>query len=132
MHQGEVEHLGSVRWQAALTWWNARRLAYNVALLGAGIVAFGLYAIAFEIWAPRNDPDFEITAFTILFQGVGYLFCIGAANVVFFVGPAVEQIISESSLYNYRRWAFGAGVVFSVLLPMLVPLLFYFEYGLGH
>ena len=54
-------------------WWNARRLRYNVALVIAGILAFiGYLAVGSTMLPP--DADFEVTIFTIFFQGIGYLF----------------------------------------------------------
>lgn len=130
--QGEVgAPTDRLRWRMALGWWNRRRAFYNLALVIAGVVAFGLYALAFELWAPRNDPEVEITVFTTLFQAFGYLVCIGIANAFFFLGPVGEQLIPSRVVNAYRRIAFGGGVAFSVLLPLTVPILFYLNYGIG-
>src|SRR5678815_5777693 len=61
------------------TWWSARRVRYNVGLVVAGILAFIAYvAVGFTMLPP--DADFEVTIFTTLFQGIGYLFMMGVAN----------------------------------------------------
>ncbi len=48
---------------------------------------------------PFSDriPDAKIIVFTVLFQGIGYLFFIGIANIFYFLGS-----ISENLTYNTR------------------------------
>src|SRR5258707_1208934 len=72
-------------------WWAGRRLSYNVLLVLAGLAAFVGMAILGETVCAA-DPDFEITAFTIAFQAVGYAVAIAIANV--FYGDAANYAVS--------------------------------------
>lgn len=104
------------------TWWNARRLRYNVGLVVAGILAFIAY-VAVGSTMLRSDADFEVTIFTTLFQGIGYLFMMGLANIFYFLGPLSERVIRPRDSERYRRLCFRLGFWFSVLLPFSIPLL---------
>jgi hypothetical protein len=99
-------------------------------LFCAGALAFALYLVAFELWAPRTD-EFEITAFTTPFQAAAFLVCVAIANGCFFLGPALERFVPTAMIPKYRKWAFRAGLGVSVALPLLVPVLFYLGYGRG-
>ena len=103
-------------------WWNRRRLLYNIGLVIAGILAFVCYAIVVEWGANRCDPDAEITVFTTLFQGVGYLVMMLIANLCYGLGPMLESRIRPINIEKYRRIAFGSGFCFSVLLPFSIPV----------
>ncbi len=108
--------------QSPFAWWSARRLRYNVGLVVAGILAFIAYlAVGFTLLPP--DADFEVTIFTTLFQGVGYLFMIGIANVFYLLGPLSERIVHPRDPERYRRICFRLGFWFSVLLPFSIPAL---------
>ncbi|HXT13459.1 MAG TPA: hypothetical protein VN873_18040 [Candidatus Angelobacter sp.] len=102
-------------------WWGARRLRYNLGLVVAGILAFMAYVAVGSALSSRMD--FEVTPFTILFQGIGYLFAIGIANVCYFLGPLSERIIRPSNLERYRLVCYRLGFWFSVLLPFSIPAL---------
>lgn len=103
-------------------WWRARRLRYNVGLVVAGILAFVAYVTVGSTILPP-DADFEVTIFTTLFQGVGYLFMIGVANVCYYLGPFSERIVHPHDSERYRRICFRLGFWFSVLLPFSIPTL---------
>jgi hypothetical protein len=66
--------------------------------------------------------EFEITAFTILFQGTAYLLAMGVANISYNLGRWSEARFQPSNLPRYRRWTFGLGLAFSVALPFCAPL----------
>lgn len=106
---------------SAREWWGQRQWPYNRALFVAGILAFLGYVIALEVRC-ADSPDVEVTFFTILFQGVGYLLAMGLANVCYQLGPGVERLVPLRARGPYRRWAFRAGLGFSVALPFLVPV----------
>lgn len=72
-----------------------------------------------------KNPDFEITAFTTVFQAVGYLTAIAVANVCYFLGPFSERLIRPRNASLYRHATFALGVAFSVLLPLLIPVALY-------
>ena len=103
-------------------WWATRRLQYNLALVVAGVLAFICYVIVGSTLLP-SDALFEVTIFTTLFQGIGYLFMIGVANLFYFIGPISESIVSPSDPERYRRICYQVGLWFSVILPFSVPVL---------
>jgi peptidoglycan/LPS O-acetylase OafA/YrhL len=106
-------------------WWNARRLRYNIALVVAGILAFVAYVTVCVTLLPK-DADVEITIFTTLFQGIGYLFMIGVANVCYFIGPLSERFVRPAEPERYRLICYRLGLWFSVLLPFSIPALLTF------
>ena len=68
-------------------------------------------------------PEAEITLFTTAFQGIGYLFMMGVANVCYFAGPLSESLIKPKNVDRYRRVTFQLGMWFSVLLPFSIPVI---------
>ena len=58
-----------------------------------------------------------------VFQGVGYLFMIGVANVCYFIGPLSERVVKYSRAERYRLVCYRLGFWFSVLLPFSIPAL---------
>jgi hypothetical protein len=110
---------------SAEEWWARRRLRYNVGLVSAGLLAFACY-VAVVFWGISLGaiPDAgAITLLTTVFQGVGYLFMMGIANLCYLTGPLLEQRINPKDICRYRRTAFGLGFWFSVALPFSVPAL---------
>ncbi|MGA2865177.1 MAG: hypothetical protein ABSF95_11930 [Verrucomicrobiota bacterium] len=105
-----------------LAWWAARRFRYNIALVVAGILAFIAYVAVGWTLLPA-DADFEVTLFTMLFQGIGYLVMIGVANVCYFLGPLSERFFRPTDPERYRRICYRLGFWFSVLLPFSIPVL---------
>ena len=103
-------------------WWASRRLRYNIGLVIAGILAFIAYVIVGSTLVPP-DADFEITIFTTLFQGIGYLVMIGVANIFYFIGPISERVVHPKNPERYRHVCFKLGFWFSVLLPFCIPAL---------
>lgn len=77
-------------------WWESRRWTYNLRLAIAGWVAFAAYCLVCWTLLPRVVPavDIEITLFTTLFQGIGYLIAMGIANLCYLLGPLVETIVN--------------------------------------
>src|SRR6266576_3436660 len=104
------------------TWWNARRLRYNVGLVVAGVLAF-IASVAVGCTMLPPDANFEVTIFTTLSQGIGYLFMIGVANVFYFLGPLSEGVVRPRDPERFRRICFHLGFWFSVLLPFIIPAL---------
>jgi hypothetical protein len=91
-------------------WWEARRLRYNLALIAAGIGSFLLYCIVCGTILERVVPpnEIEITIFTVLFQGVGYLLCMGLANVCYLLGPISETVIKPKEPDKFRSILCGS------------------------
>ena len=105
---------------SSLDWWSKRRLRYKVAL----VVAVDLAVISYTAVGSTllsNDTEFEITVFTTLFQGIGYLFMICLANIFYFLGPLSERLVRPSAPERYRRICFRLGFWFSILLPFTIP-----------
>ena len=113
-------------------WWSKRRYNYNMVLVLAGIGAFFLYAILGSILIAPYDLSFEITLFTIAFQGVGYLFLIFFANLCYGLGHYLDCNYNKDKSEEYRRKLYKQGVIFSICIPMLVPFMvvlqFLFKY----
>lgn len=101
-------------------WWADRRLKYNKGLVVAGLFAFLLYAIVGSLLI---KDDFEITLFTTAFQGIGYLFMIGVANMFYGLGPLVDRLYNRQNDEGFRQRLFDFGYWFSFVLPFSIPLL---------
>ena len=114
--------------QTVNTWWARRRLKYNAGLVIAGISAFILYAILGSLLIAPHDKDFEITLFTISFQGIGYLFMMGVANLFYGLGAYVDRNCNKTNDEQFRRRLFNLGYWFSFALPFLIPLLIVMVY----
>jgi hypothetical protein len=113
----------------ATAWWETRRRLYNLALVLAGVGAFACYAAVLEHFAcsgpncSGSAEDTEITLFTIAFQGVGYLFAMGVANITFGLGAFSEELLRPKNPERWRRACFLLGLCFSVALPFAIPVL---------
>jgi len=108
----------------ARRWWGRRRLRCNIGLIVAGGLAFACYvAIVDRRIGNGSMPDAEITLFTTAFQGIGYLFMMGIANLCYFAGPLSEGVVKPKNVLRYRRVMFWTGFCFSVLLPFSIPAL---------
>jgi hypothetical protein len=108
----------------AKSWWEQRRLRYNIGLVVAGLLAFVCYVAAVDRGISAGAmPGAEITLFTTVFQAIGYLFMMGVANVCYFAGPLSESLVKPTNLDRYRRATYWLGFGFSVLLPFSIPAL---------
>jgi hypothetical protein len=101
-------------------WWATKRFLYNVGLLAAGVVSFLLYVAIVWLWSDRL-PCAEITAFTVAFQAIGFLFVMLLANVLYQLGPLAERIAEPKSPETFRKRFFALGFSFSLALPFIVP-----------
>lgn len=103
-------------------WWSSRRSHYNCGLLISGILAFAAYVVIGSTML-RSGSEFEVTVFTTLFQGIGFLVMMAVANIFYFLGSLSERIVRPKSPDQYRRVCYGLGFWFSVLLPFSIPAL---------
>lgn len=111
---------------ATETWLASRRLRYNIGLLVAGPLGFGLYLVAVSRCVDLRAPgDWEITILATLFQGFAYLVMIGVANLCYYLGPWSERLVRPTNVARYRKIVFGLGFWFSVLLPFLPSALLF-------
>ena len=106
----------------AWTWWQARRLRFNLTLAAAGWLAYGL-AVGQSFVLGKPMWQSPVGAFSMtLFLGAGYLVLMGFANVAFLLGPTVEGWIRPTGVSAYRRTAFAMGLWGSFALPFALPL----------
>lgn len=103
-------------------WWSDKRYHYNVGLILSGIIAFVLYVIVGVNLIMPYDEDFDITLFTILFQGISYLIMIGFANLFYSLGVTHDLNYNKENTNDFRKNLFNLGFWFSVSLPFLAPL----------
>jgi hypothetical protein len=102
-------------------WWSRRRLRYNVALVGAGVIAFVAYASVVQTRC-LPDPEVDTTLVTIAIQAFLYLIAMAIANVFYNLGGWLEGWLRPVDLGAYRRWAWGLGLGLSVALPFTIPV----------
>lgn len=103
-------------------WWVERRLNYNIGLIISGFIAFILYVIVGVNFIMPYDEEFEITLFTIAFQGIGYLIMIVFANLFYSLGVTEDLNHNKENTDDFRKNLFNLGFWFSVSLPFLAPL----------
>ncbi|WP_454803503.1 hypothetical protein [Mucilaginibacter phyllosphaerae] len=109
-------------------WWRKRRLQYNNFLATAGIVAFFCYAILGSLLIAPYVNDFEITLFTIMFQGIGYLIMMGVANIFYNLGYWIDKKYNNKNSETFRSNLYKLGCWFSCSLPFLIPIIIIIEY----
>jgi hypothetical protein len=103
-------------------WWSAQRRRYNIAL----VIAAPISAVSLlTIWGFFEErlPCLEITGFSIIFGGILFLLGLGLANICYLLGPLSERIVRPRNAFVFRRWAYGIGLAFSLLLIFSPPLL---------
>ncbi len=106
--------------QAIENFWSARRIKYNIGLVIAGFSAFVCYAFVGGLLHIR---DFEITLFTMIFQGIGYLVMMLVANVCYSLGAAYDQATNKQGDLATSQWFYNLGFWFSFALPFSIPIL---------
>jgi Na+/proline symporter len=106
----------------AWAWWQSRRLGYNLALAGAGWAAYGLNVAFFYGFRRPLWQDWQQALSMTLFLGVAFLVLMGAANVFYLLGPAVESLVKPADPARFRRTAHRMGFWGSVALPFAFPM----------
>jgi hypothetical protein len=104
------------------TWWQARRLRYNLTLGAGGWVCYGAavglnYAFGHPVW-----QNWRGGLGMTLFLGTVFAVVMGFANVAYLLGPAVEAWVRPVDVDRYRRNAFAMGLWGSLLVPTTFPL----------
>lgn len=112
-------------------WWKSRKKKYNIALVIAGIIAFLTYCYVGGKYIP--PPYFEVTIFSIFFQGIAYLICMAIANGLYTLAMNID-IFSSGYIKNdiIRKVIFYGYFIVSCLLPFTIPLLIYMNYHDGY
>jgi len=113
-------------------WWTEKRSKYNVGLIVSGILAFILYVILGVNLIMPYDEDFEITLFTIVPQGIGYLIMILIANLLYSLGFSCDLNHNKENTEKFRENLFHLGFWLSVSLPFLAPLMILISYFLNY
>ena len=110
-------------------WWEERRLLYNIGLVAAGVLAFICYAFVDVALISPHDTEDEISIFTIVFQGIGYLCMIGVANIFYLLGYFVDNKYNKKNSDVFRVRLFRLGFWFSFMLPFSIPVLLILKYS---
>ncbi len=105
----------------AWTWWQARRLRYNLALAAAGWAAYGLNAAEFYAFQHPIWKNWQGAVSMTGFLGIAFLLLMGAANVCYLLGPLTESVVKPTDIDRYRRTAFTCGFWGSIALPFVFP-----------
>ncbi len=104
------------------TWWQARRLRYNIALGAAGWIAYGLFVTEFYAFGRPVWKDWQGAASMTLFLGAAFLVLMGIANVCFLLGPWTEKVARPVNVQDFRTTAWRMGFFGSIAVPFLFPL----------
>jgi hypothetical protein len=102
-------------------WWLYKRIAYNKGLVIAGIIAFALYCVLGPIIIAPHE-EFEVSLFTMTFQGCAYFIMICIANIFYTLGWIVDTSFNKSNSLLFRKRLFAVGYWFSFALPILLIL----------
>jgi hypothetical protein len=111
-------------------WWSARRRRYNITLFIAAPISFVFLMTVWGLFEERL-PCLEITGVVIIFGAMLFLVGVGLANICYFLGSLGERLIRPRNVFAFRRWAYGVGVAFSLLLIFSPPILNLFVALLG-
>jgi hypothetical protein len=83
-----------------------------------------------EMIAASSEPtSVEITLFTIIFQGIGYIFMMGVANLCYLLGAKIEKYLKLKNPEDYRKLTYNLGFWGSFALPFSIPTLIVIIYG---
>lgn len=109
---------------SASEWWGQRRARYNIGLVIAGLLAFGVYAT-------RAFAEVGITVFTTIYLIVSFLLAIGTANILYFLAPISERLLKPGNVATYRNITYNLGFWFFVFILFISPLLVGYVIVLG-
>lgn len=102
-------------------WWRSKRLSYNKGLLIAGFSAFIFYCVGGEIIIAPHE-EFEVTIFTMAFQGFAYFIMMCIANLFYTLGWVIDKSFNNNNSQQFRERLFALGYWFSFALPILLIL----------
>ncbi|MDY6924958.1 MAG: hypothetical protein SWI22_13495 [Pseudomonadota bacterium] len=105
---------------SAWSWWEGRRLRFNIGLFVVGWTGFGLQAAAFSLWSSEPID----LAYLALWQGLVYVFYMVAANIAYLLGVFAEVIIKPRPLGAFRTYAWRLGFLAAIGLPLIVAGVF--------
>src|SRR5437879_613834 len=106
----------------AWSWWQARRLRYNLTLGAGGWVAyFAAVGLNYAFHHPVRG-DWRGAFGMTIFLGTVFLVVMGVANVCYLLGPAVEGWVKPADVDRYRKTAYAMGLWGSLAVPAIFPL----------
>ena len=112
-------------------WWQQNRKKYNVALIIFGFLGFVSYCIVAEILIPA--PYFEVTIFSMIPQGIGYLIMMGIANILYsllmYVDLSLNKMEEDNQLHKVIYYGY---FIISCLLPFSISILLIIFYHDGY
>lgn len=112
---------------SAWSWWESRRLPYNLALFATGWVGWALLIVVGfggdmgAITSIIRDNPIDMVWATIRVGSLHLLYMI-AANVLFLLGPLLETLIKPEPVQSYRRRAWAMGLLVSIALPLIAAV----------
>lgn len=106
----------------AWSWWEDRRLRYNVSLGLAGWAAYGLTLALHYAFGQPMFATWQSAASVTLLLGAGFLVLMGFANIFYLLGATVESMVAPRDRDAFRKAAFALGYWGSLALPFLFPL----------
>jgi len=109
-------------------WWETRRNKYNTGLIISGIVSFILYIVLGSFLIAPYDYEFEITIFSMIFQGFFFLITILIANLFYNLGAFTDKHYNKKNDEKFRQRIYNLGYWFSVGLPLLIPIIIIIKY----
>lgn len=112
-------------------WWQKNRKKYNIALIVSGFLGFISYCIVGGVLIPA--PYFEVTIFTMLFQGIGYLIMMGIANILYSLLMHVDLSLNKMEEDNLcHKIIYYGYFIISCLLPFSISILLIIFYHDGY
>jgi hypothetical protein len=101
------------------TWWQARRLRYNLALAASGVAA---YLLALAFFGLFGEVPWDGWLAGTMVRALAFLVVMGVANICYLIGPLGEAWLKPAEPQRYRDTAYAMGFWGSVALPFVFPL----------
>ena len=111
-------------------WWEDQRSRFNMGLVYAGFIAFGLYLFSFFLSVYPVAFLEAQDLFSFLFIAVAYLIYMGVANLFYNLGPICEAVLKPKNLATFRNRFFNIGYWISILLPFLAVIRAWINFGI--
>jgi len=109
-------------------WWKNRRKKYNIGLIASGVLSYILYVALGSVLIAPYDCEFEITIFSLVFQGFFFFITILIANIFYNLGAFTDKHFNKRNEEKFRKRIYDLGFWFSVGLPFIVPILIILKY----
>lgn len=101
-------------------WWQNKRYIYNIALIIGGFLGLISYCIV----GNTLFPDFEVTIFTMFFQGIIYLGMMGLANLTYTFFMNIDCWINKSNQDNLiHKFIYYGYFAISCLMPFSISII---------